>query len=110
MAESDSESERIARIAKIDAITASPEKRALRVYECIKRDSDANEQRLTNWDMICFCTEYLAQQAAAFGWLTPLMKQLVGLIYYAHYYEGEEMQLYSIPVATGAEAPKESVQ
>lgn len=98
MEESNRESERIARIAAVDAVAKSPQQRALAVYEAIKDHSE-----FTNWDIICFACEYLAMQAAQFDWLRELIKPLAAIVYAAHYYEGESIGLYTLKDKNGIE-------
>jgi|SRR5215203_720207 len=68
-------------IAAIDAQTLSPAARAQVVWAALKEKlPDA-----TNWDLICFCTEYLGYCVSEFEWLEPPAKRLSTLVYTAHY-------------------------
>lgn len=57
-----------------------PGQRTARVYEyLVKAD------RFTNWDILCFCAEYVASMVGTLPWLEPPARWLIRLIYMAHY-------------------------
>ena len=67
-----------------DIMVASPSERATIVYKKLQLMFGDD---LTNWDLICFCVEYLGMMVEAFPWLNSngVMKQLSTLVYTAHY-------------------------
>ena len=84
MAENDSEIER--RIKEYDKIDPSPSDRALYVYNLISR----NAPDLTEWDITCFCAEYLGLVSAqAFPFLLSNARELAKMVYSIHYQERE---------------------
>lgn len=87
MAESDGTTEfdlaRILEFAKKD--TNGPGDRTKRVFAHL-----AKSGQFTNWDLICFCAEYLASQVGTLPWLEPPVKWLIRLVYMAHYIRFEK--------------------
>lgn len=67
-------------IEAVDKVKESPDNRAMRVYNVLKINSE-----LTNWDIICFCSQFLASQIHALPWLKVPVKHLSQLIYTQHY-------------------------
>lgn len=67
-------------IDAVDKVKESPDSRALRVYNLIK-----DNPKVTNWDVICFCSQFLASQIHSLPWLNAPVKVLSRLIYTQHY-------------------------
>lgn len=67
-------------IALVDAAHPSPAARAQRVLDVIRTNT-----KLTNWDIACFCAEYLGMMSAAWPWLGEDSMRIARLIYTAHY-------------------------
>lgn len=57
-----------------------PASRTMRVYEYL-----VQSDRFTNWDLICFCGEYLGSLVGSLPWLKEPVKHLLRLINMAHY-------------------------
>jgi hypothetical protein len=66
-------------IAAVDAAQQSPQQRAEAVYAYLQ---GAN---FTNWDIVCFCGEYLALMIAALPYLEEPARDINRRIYTAHY-------------------------
>jgi hypothetical protein len=62
-----------------------PGERTKRVYAHL-----VSANRFTNWDLLCFCAEYLGSQAGTLDWLMAPAKWLIRLIYMAHYIRFEK--------------------
>lgn len=69
-------------IEEVDKITESPSSRAVKVLDILQAHG---KDQLTNWDIVCFCAEYLGSQIYAFPWLEEFAKRLVRLVYTQHY-------------------------
>lgn len=70
------------RIRERDSITPSPEERAGFILNLIK---DKNNS-LTNWDILCFCVEYLGSQVLVYDWLgLEEIKSITARVQLAHY-------------------------
>ncbi len=65
---------------EVDQLRASPQERAVRVIEFLRRNG-----KFTNWDLVCFSVEYLASMSGTLEWLMEPVKHLVRLVYLAHY-------------------------
>ena len=74
---------RILEFAKTDR--NGPGDRTKRVFTHL-----AKSGQFTNWDLICFCAEYLASQVGTLPWLEPPAKWLIRLVYMAHYIRFEK--------------------
>src|SRR5689334_7783448 len=68
-------------MAEKDKEIESPSSRAARVLGYI----EFSYPELTQWDMICFCAEYLGMQSAALPAIEPETRKLLSLIYSMHY-------------------------
>lgn len=80
MGETDRELEQ--RISERDKLTPSPEVRAGYILNLIK---DHNND-ITNWDLLCFCSEYLGSQVLVYDWLDMnAVRAIVSTIQEAHY-------------------------
>lgn len=56
--------------------------------------------QFTNWDILCFATEYIASMVGTLPWLEPPARWLVRLVYMAHYIRFEKHQwLDSAPLS-----------
>lgn len=73
-------------IIKRDAETPAPEVRAGYIYKLLKEHGP----ELTNWDLLCFCSEYLASQLAVYDWLSPMSVRIITIrVMEAHYYRDD---------------------
>lgn len=78
--------EYIRRIKDRDSLTPSPEERAGYVLNLIK---DHNN-KITNWDLLCFCTEFLGSQVLLYDWLDERAIKLITIrVQTAHYMRDE---------------------
>lgn len=68
-------------IKKIDALTRSPSQRAGIVWERLSLPTD----RISNWDLICFCAETLGLMSSEFPWLKQAAMMVSKIVYKAHY-------------------------
>ena len=68
------------KMLKQDETIPSVSDRAVRIYSILKKED------VTNWDVICFCVEYLASMSLMYEWLKPYVKPIVSIVYKAHYY------------------------
>lgn len=64
-----------------DKVTPSPEARATAIYNALKVD----HPEYTEWDLICFCVNYLAKMTVVYTYLTDYIKPLCTIVYKAHY-------------------------
>jgi hypothetical protein len=76
------------RIQESDQISPSPEDRAAVVLAFIRQ----HMPDLTNWDLICFCSNYLAAESLSIQWLQPPAKEITRLVYTAHYLDGRNIE------------------
>lgn len=77
------------RVEELDRLTPSPEDRAQVVYNTIK----THLPEATNWDVICFCINYLALSSLSYEWLKDATMHLARQVYNAHYFKTEELGL-----------------
>jgi hypothetical protein len=68
------------RIEYVDSLTPSPDDRARIVWNIL-----AKHEELSNWDIICFCIQYIALQSSTYTWLQEYARRLNSLVYNAHY-------------------------
>lgn len=69
-------------IRERDAITPSPEAIASYVLDLL----NATNPNLTNWDLLCFCTEYLGSQVLIYPWLGENeVRNITQIVQQAHY-------------------------
>src|SRR3990167_2964229 len=66
-------------VARVDKTKSSPSQRATLVYK-ILLESDLN-----NWDVVCFCDEYLGLMIETMPHIEKPAKELSQLIYTQHY-------------------------
>lgn len=71
--------------------TPAPDERAQFVMNVIKEHND----NITNWDLLCFCVEYMGAQALVYPWLLEPAKQASRLVYMAHYLNHEQIDAKS---------------
>lgn len=69
-------------IEKIDKLTNSPSIRAVVIWS---RLNEPNGDKITNWDLICFCAETLGLMSSEFPWLREAAVAVSHLVYKAHY-------------------------
>lgn len=67
-------------IERVGADPNGPSERAKRVYEYL-----ASSGKFTNWDLVCFGAEYIGSMVGSLPWLETAAKDLVRLVYLAHY-------------------------
>lgn len=94
MAELSAEDKR-ARILEVDAIEPSPTKRAQAIYAILHQAAP----ELNEWDIICFCIEYLGKLAFAYPWLSEFVKPIARIVYTAHYFDEQT------DIASGIKSP-----
>ena len=69
-----------------DKETPSPGVRAGYILNLIKE----TDPDITNWDLLCFCIEYLGSQILIYDWLShKASSDLIVQIYQAHYFRVE---------------------
>jgi len=66
-------------VARVDKTKSSPSQRAALVYKILL------ESDLSNWDVVCFCAEYLGLMIETMPHIEKLAKELSQLIYTQHY-------------------------
>jgi hypothetical protein len=71
----------IERMKLQDGMIDSPTQRFIRIWDLLKD----RKQQFTEWDMICFCNEYLTGMTIAHNYLQEAVKPLNNIIYTAHY-------------------------
>jgi hypothetical protein len=70
------------RIEERDLKSPNPEVRAGYILNLIKNTNND----VTNWDLICFCVEFLGAQIAVYDWLDQdMIRTLTQRVYIAHY-------------------------
>lgn len=74
-----------------DRQIVSPDKRAQKVWEFIR----AEKPEWTDWDLLCFCVEFIGYMSAKWPWLNPDAKTLAAIVYQAHYMQNDNEQLRS---------------
>ena len=68
-------------IARVDKLTNSPSIRARILWA----ELSISTNKLTNWDLICFCTETLGLMSSEFPWLREAALAVSRIVYRAHY-------------------------
>lgn len=71
-------------IEEKDKVSASPEKRAELVWKILQQSTT-----ITDWDVVCFCVNFLGLMSAKWMWLEENAKAISRLVYTAHYLIGE---------------------
>lgn len=66
-------------IERIDRLTLSPSRRAAECWAKLDKEG------LTDWDLICFCTEVIGLLASVFPFLTEDARNINRIVYMAHY-------------------------
>ncbi|KKM91111.1 hypothetical protein LCGC14_1231850 [marine sediment metagenome] len=69
-------------VEKIDKLTKSPSERANFIWLVL---ADGAKEKITNWDLICFCIETLGFMSSEFPWLREAAIMVNKLVYKAHY-------------------------
>lgn len=82
------------RVAQIDAITESPEARALRVHSLL-------HGQVSEWDIVCYAISALGFLSVNHGWLRDRAISLNKDMYAAHYYAGDKLCIYAENLAPG---------
>ena len=77
------------RCSAVDQITPTPSARTKQVLNLLAKHSE-----LTNWDLICFCCIYLSSQLAIIPEFKLPVEHLALLIHKAHYFNGQDFDLY----------------
>lgn len=72
-------------IEAVDNLYPSPQNRAYSVWAKIQ--ASPSLRNLSEWDMLCFCVEYIAMQSQQFLFIEDEAKHLVNLLYTAHYFD-----------------------
>lgn len=87
MVESDRRDKQAA-VSKIDSKYASPSERAAHIWNILRTE----HPNLTNWDLICFSSEYLGTMSTMMEWLKKPVQELLRLVYTAHYYATQDVE------------------
>lgn len=69
-------------IEERDTKYESPQKRAERIWEIIQVYS---KEPISDWDVVCFCTNYIGQASAQHLFLAQLARKLNHIVYDYHY-------------------------
>ena len=72
-------------IEAVDNLYPSPQSRAYSVWALIQ--ANPRLRSLSEWDMLCFCVEYIAMISPKFLFIEDEAKQMVNLLYTAHYFD-----------------------
>lgn len=72
-------------IKKVDALYPSPSERASRIFQSLK----TADPTATDWDTLCFATEFVGLMSQEWEWLRPVALRLNQLVYTAHYQNAE---------------------
>lgn len=67
-------------LEKVGSDSNGPQARTSRVYQYL-----AASGKFTNWDLLCFCAEYVGSMVGTMPWLEAPARHLVRLVYMAHY-------------------------
>jgi hypothetical protein len=68
---------------EIDAKYPSPEERANAVFSYF---STLIDNKITTWDLMCFCAEYIAYLSQTYTELNPVARELIKQVYQHHYF------------------------
>lgn len=68
-------------VGRIDALTKSPSRRAYIVWEILSNSNN----KLSNWDLICFSVEILGLMSSEFPWLKEAAMMVSKIVHKAHY-------------------------
>lgn len=79
-------------ISEVDRLKSPPGERAMRIWNIIKSINGKlpRDKEITDWDLMCFCAEYLGSQSLAYPWLQSSIKPVLSLIYNQHYLLNED--------------------
>lgn len=77
------------RLELVDSVTPSPYKRFESVFNLLK-----DNEKLTNYDIVCFSILFLYSQVELFPWLKDIVKNLFKLLLQFHYWYGYKAELY----------------
>ena len=69
-------------VERIDRLAKSPSERARFIWFVL---IDGANEKITNWDLICFCVETLGLMSSEFPWLREAAIGVSKLVYKAHY-------------------------
>lgn len=65
----------------VDRLKPSPSQRASEIWEILH----AHAIKRTDWDLVCFCAEFLGHMVSVHPWLKEPVRELSRLVYQAHY-------------------------
>lgn len=71
------------RIIAVDELVPSPSVRARMIFGILHHS--AQGQTLTDWDVVCFCAEFLGMITSVYPWLEDDVRKIAKLVYTAHY-------------------------
>lgn len=74
-------------LEEVDKQYPSPTERAHEIWSIISATPALIEK--TDWDILCFCVEYVAMQSQNWRWLEDSAKELNRIVYTAHYLSSE---------------------
>ncbi len=72
-------------VQAVDNLYPSPQDRANSIWRIIRTDPSLSN--MTDWDLLCFCVEYIAMQSQQFLFIEKEAKHLSNLLYTAHYFD-----------------------
>ena len=78
-------------IERVDHATPGPGERALFIWELFRKE----HPDLTDWDLVCFASNYLGYISPAFPWLHDSARAICSLVYKAHYLNGDKLDTAS---------------
>lgn len=87
----------------IDKDREAPDKRALRVYDYLQRSG-----KFSNWDVLCFCVEYIGSMAGTLEWLQEPARHILRLVYLAHYVRFGDHEWLDKAILSGGQLRKKT--
>lgn len=83
--------------------TNGPSDRAARILNHLRAAGKFN-----NWDVLCFCVEYIGSQVGVMPWLEDAARSLVRLVYMAHYVRFEKTRQWQEKQILGQDVKSDS--
>jgi len=84
-------------VKRIDVLTQSPQQRAGIVWNIL----NSSHNKLSNWDLICFCVETLGLMSSEFPWLREAAIAASKIVYKAHYLNHDRIIASEHEIALG---------
>lgn len=85
-------------IREVKEAPDGPEARAQKVYRYLLQNKE-----LTNWDLICFCAEYVGSMVSTLPWIEEPARSLIRLVYLAHHVRFEGVAWLDVPILAQAQ-------